>query len=134
VALPNHNEAVQKAFGPAVAGKLEGRHVQNLTGELGAAASAPVTEIAIFKLRAGGSMDKLRESIAELRVGPSTGCLGIVSGDCVEHPDTYIAMLGWESVEVYFAPLILVPALNFVCRPTLRQQKPTRLEKSFVRC
>jgi hypothetical protein len=105
MALPNYNAAVQKAFGPAVAGKPEVRHIQNLIGEVDAAASAPVTEIATLTLKPGGSMDKLRESIAMLRENPSPGCLGIVSGDCAEQPDTLIALLGWESVEVYLPPL-----------------------------
>jgi len=89
-----------------------------LTGDLDAAISAPVTEIATFNLKEGSTLEAAKEKLMafgdELR---RTGCYGLVWGDCVEYPNTLIAMLGWESVEVRFL-FILVAGLTVSHRRT----------------
>lgn len=51
-------------------------------------------------------MDDLNENIQKLgdilRKAPS--CHGVVWGRCIEHPDTPIGLLGWDSVEVGLFP------------------------------
>lgn len=101
MAQPNYNQTVKTALAPVVAGTLEHLHVQNLVGELDGALSAPVTEICTFKVKEGASTaDALGEQVAALGnlLRPST--FGVAWGDCIEHPGTFVALLGWSSVEV----------------------------------
>lgn len=107
MALPDYEESVQKFFGPLVSGPPEIVHIQNLVGDFNAAFAAPVTEIATFKLKGDATMDVLREQIRAL--GSELGAaLAFAWGDCVEHPDRLVALLGWPSVEVISSFLLPV--------------------------
>lgn len=104
--IPDRDELVQTVLGPALAGKQEVRHVDNFTGgNPEDPLAAPVTEIVTARLKEGGSMDDLNENIQKLgeilRKAPS--CHGVVWGRCIEHPDTPIGLLGWDSVEAHYA-------------------------------
>ena len=116
MAQPGYKESAQKFFGPLVAGPVDVVHIQHLVGDFNAALAAPVTEVARFKLKEGVTADALREQFGILN-SELTTTLAIALGDCVEHPDTLIALFGWPSVEVlsFFLPFVV---LNFGCRCT----------------
>jgi hypothetical protein len=129
MATPNYKELTQKAFGPAVAGAPEIRHVQHLVGDFMAALAAPVTEVAAFKLKEGGDANALRDHISAFSSALSAASHAFAWGSCVDDPDTLVAMIGWPSVDVFPPTLILVLALKIVRRHT----KPQRAEDKEVK-
>lgn len=129
--MPDYKESVQKAFGPAVAGAPDIRHIQHLVGDFNAPFAAPVTEIATFKLKEGTTLDGLREQIGVLGGELSAASHAIAWGDCVEHPDTLVALLGWPSIDVLPPPHFGMDT-KFVYRHTEQQRKGSRQVKSLA--
>jgi hypothetical protein len=104
--LPNYEELVQIGLGPVLAGKHEVRHVENFRGNSEDILAAPVTEIVTIKLKEGISMDDLKDHLGKLSdvLRKSSGCHGVVWGECTEHRDTLINLLGWDDIEVQLFP------------------------------
>jgi hypothetical protein len=89
-----------------VAGRHEVRHVKNFVGgNFEAPLASPVTEIVSIKAKEGVSTNDLKEHVGKLDdvLRRSPGCHEVVLGECIEHRDTLINILGWHSVEVYFS-------------------------------
>jgi hypothetical protein len=104
---PNYNEVIQKGAAIVAGTEHEVRHVENFVGgNFEDPLAAPVTEIVTIKLKEGVSMDDLKEHVRKLDdvLRKSTGCHEVVLGECREHSDTLINLLGWDSVEVHVSP------------------------------
>ena len=105
--LPNHDELMQKRFGPALAGEYQSRHVEKFRGgDPEDPLAAPITEFATLKLKEGVTLDAFEGPLEKLNdiFRGCEGCYGVVWGECIEHPDTVICIVGWDSVEVCFLP------------------------------
>ncbi|EMD34351.1 hypothetical protein CERSUDRAFT_117230 [Gelatoporia subvermispora B] len=97
---PTLGEAVRKFW--ATRGQMV--HVQP-TSEPYAALGAPVTELALIKLKPGQSKEKLEELANLLTKGAprdGTGLVDAVWGPVVERSDTVALILGWTSVEAHW--------------------------------
>jgi hypothetical protein len=100
MATPNYKELALKALGPALAGAPDIQYVQHIVGDLMAALAAPVTEVATFKLKEGVTVDALRGQIEILSSEFSAASVALAWGNCVEDPDTLVALVGWSSLDV----------------------------------
>lgn len=104
MAIPQYKELAQESFGPAIAGAASLRHVQQLNGAVDDVFAAPVTEITTIKLKEGANVDALREQFKALGAELSTSASGVAWGNLVEQPDTFVALLGWSTVDVFLSP------------------------------
>ena len=78
------------------------------------ALNAPVTEVATIVLKdvAGREeLEKTLEGMATKLVAAASGVYGVAWGTLVEKEDTYIAVIGWESVEV--SVMILMASFTY---------------------
>lgn len=99
---PDYPDLIQ-ALKPAVAGKLDMQHVE-FDIDFAAALEAPVTEIAIFKLKPDTSRDKFLSIFKNLReeIIKGESCHSVIWGESKENSGTFVLMIGWDSIQVYY--------------------------------
>jgi hypothetical protein len=87
---------------PAVAGALKLQHVE-FTGDVAIAFGAPVTEVAVSKLREGKSkedVDTFMPVMVDASKVPPVAHGPCAYGEVIEEPGTFYLVLGWDSPEV----------------------------------
>ncbi|TEB39781.1 hypothetical protein FA13DRAFT_1723994 [Coprinellus micaceus] len=90
---------------PAVAGALKLQHVE-FTGDVAIAFGAPVTEVAVSKLREGKSkedVDTFMPVMVEASKVPPVAHGPCAYGEVIEEPGTFYLVLGWDSPEAHRA-------------------------------